>query len=198
MNKSVDHRQRLLALALTVVVVLVGVDLFDRVWLGKYVFYQEHLDDLQFRLQRFKALLSSQEELQQSLQQIQQDNSTDAYYLPDASPTLAATTLQQRVRQVVQSNGGNLVSTQILPVAVEEGFTRVALRIQMTGDTTAVQRMLHALESSRPLLFVDALQIRAQPVRQNRRGNTVTEEMQLVTQFELAGYLPGADHASEG
>lgn len=199
MMSQVDNRQRFLALGLTVIVLLVGFEVFDRVWIGKHTYYREHLEDLQGRLQRLNTLLATQEDLEQMLNRIRQDSSTDAYYLPEESPTLAATSLQQRVRQAVESNGGNLVSTQILPVVAEDGFARVAIRVQMTGDTEAVQKMLYTLESARPLVFIDALQVRAQPVRRRRTARGAEElEMQLVTQFELAGYMPEVSDAAQG
>lgn len=200
MTAPVDNRHRFLALGLTVIVLILGFEVFDRVWIGKHNYYQEHLADLQDRLQRLNGLLSTQDDLEQMLERIRQDSSADAYYLPEESPTLAATSLQQRVRQAVESNGGNLVSTQILPVVAEDGFSRVAIRVQMTGDIDAVQKMLYALESARPLSFIDALQIRAQPVRRRRTagGDTDAQEMQLITQFELAGYMPEVADASQG
>jgi len=199
MMVPVDNRQRFLALALTLIMLLVGFEVFDRVWIGKYRFYTEHLEDLQNRLQRLNGLLATQADLEATLQRVSQDSSTDAYYLPEESPALAAATLQQRVRQAVESNGGNLVSTQALPVVMEDGFARVGIRVQMIGDTDAVQKMLHALESARPLLFTDALQIRAQPVRRRQTATGMDElEMQLVTQFELTGYMPGVSDATQG
>ena len=171
--------------------------LVNGVLIAKYRFYQTNVEQLQDRLQRFNALLATREDLEAQIQAIKQNQSDKAYYLSQTSPTLAASQLQQRVKQVVESNGGSLVSTQILPEANEGGFSQVAIRVQMSGDTNALQQVLYALESARPLLFIDNVRVRSRVIRQRQRNRTrdrrnpavVTEKVQLTLQFELGGYM---------
>jgi general secretion pathway protein M len=131
--------------------------------------------------------------LEKQINRIKQNEAGNAYYLNQSSPTIAATDLQQRVKNAVESNGGQLMSTQVLPATSEGAFTKVAIRVQMTSDTEALQKAFHALEAQTPLLFLDNIQIRARPVRQPRRTRTEQPSVQisLTTQFELAGYLRG-------
>lgn len=182
---------RLAAFSLLVLVLVAGYMLIERVWLGKYAFYKDNIEQLQDRLQRFGNMLATRSELEAQLQQIRQDSAVDAYYLPQTSATLAASELQQQVRTAVEGNGGNLVSTQVLPATEEEAFTRVAIRVQMAGDTATLQRVFHQLESGQPLLFIDDVQIRSQPLRQRDPNdrNQVKIQIQLNIQFELSGYM---------
>jgi general secretion pathway protein M len=84
-------------------------------------------------------------------------------------------------------------------VNVEGGFSKVTIRVQMTSDTDALQKVLYDLESHEPLFFIDNLQVRARPVRQPRRrlrGNAqqppqAPSTVQLTTRFELAGFMRG-------
>ena len=186
-----DRIHRLVALALLVVVLFAGYMLIDRFVIGRYKFYQDNISQLQDRLQRYENMLSMREDLEERLQQIKQDNSIDVYYLQQSSSVLAAADLQQQVKSAVENNGGNLVSTQILPVSDEGMFSKVAIRVQMTGDTEALQKTLYDLESARPLLFIDDLQVRGQPIRQRNPNdrNEITLRIQLTTQFELSGYI---------
>lgn len=183
---------RLAALGLLVLVLAAGYVLVERVWFNKYSFYQDNIQQLQDRLQRFSTMLATRDQLEAQIQRVRQDNSVDAYYLPATSATLAASELQQRVRVAVESNGGNLISTQVLPATEEENFTRVAIRVQMVGDTPTLQQVLHQLESGQPLLFIDDVQVRSQPVRQRdpNNRNQVQIQIQLNIQFELSGYMP--------
>ena len=190
--KSKAHRfHRIIALALLVVMLSSGYMLIDQFVIGRYKFYQDNISQLQDRLQRYENMLSMREDLEERLQQIKQDNSIDVYYLQQSSSVLAAADLQQQVKSAVENNGGNLVSTQILPVSDEGVFSKVAIRVQMTGDTEALQKTLYDLESARPLLFIDDLQVRGQPIRQRNPNNRneITLRIQLTTQFELSGYI---------
>ncbi len=78
----------------------------------------------------------------------------------------------------------------ILPVTQDSGFTRVAIRAQMQGGTEVLQKVLHGLETARPLLFVDNLTIRSQLIRKRVRGSReVSTTLRMTTVFELAGYM---------
>ncbi|MEE4379664.1 MAG: type II secretion system protein GspM [Candidatus Competibacteraceae bacterium] len=186
--------QRLIAVLL-LLLSIAALDWFvEDIVLAKYQFYQLRIEQHQERLQRANAMLAQRPALEKSINNIQQNDTINAYYLNQSSPTIAATDLQQRVKTAVESNGGELTSVQILPVTTEGAFSRVAIRAQMTGDTEVLQKAFHALESNPPALFIDNIQIRARPIRQRRRNRTEqpTTQISLTTQFELAGYMRGA------
>lgn len=185
---------RLVAVLLLLLLVASGYLLFDRVWLGQYRLYQQAQLDLQDRLQRYQRLMATREPLEAQLQQVRRERATEDYYLPRTTPTLAATALQQQISQLVQSNGGSLASSQILPAQEQDRFVRVAVRVQLTGDAETLQRTLYSLESAEPLLFVDNLQVRSRTVRERVRGATRGEQRirtvtQLIIQADVAGYM---------
>ena len=188
---NVGSVQRIVALLLLCAVLFGTYLLVDRVWLGKYRFYQDTIAQMQDRLQRFQAISMQRETLETQLQHIRQDNSIEEFYLAKSSTMLAASDLQQQVKSAIESLGGALVSTQVLPVTTEGTFSRVAIRAQVTADTEILQRLLHDLEASRPLLFIDELQVRSQPIRRRDPkdpGKTLVET-RLTIQFELSGYI---------
>ncbi|MFO1353061.1 MAG: type II secretion system protein GspM [Gammaproteobacteria bacterium] len=193
---------RLAALLLLLAALAASYGLFNRFWIGKHRFYAQNIEQLQDRLQRAGALLASKPELEAQIQSIRQDSSAAVNFLQQSSPTLAATDLQQRAKTVIEGKGGSLLSTQILPVANEGAFTRVGIRVQMNSDVEALQKVLYELESAQPLLFIDNVQLRARTIRErvrpaaaanaNQRGANppqVKTQVQLTSQFELAGYI---------
>jgi general secretion pathway protein M len=186
-----DKRQRFVALALLVVVVGGVFWLINDLLISRYRDYGAEIDRLQSRLQTLNRMLATRGDLEAKITQIRQDPSMNIYALKQASPTIAATDLQQRVKEAVESNGGELISTQILPVVEEEGFVQVIISIRMNGDTEIMQKVLHDLESEKPLIFIDNLQITARTVRQRRRSRDTPPEttVQLTAQFDLAGYI---------
>jgi len=185
---------RLAAAALLVGVLLIGYWLVDRLFIAKYQYYRTTIAQNQDRLQRLTGILASEQTLETELQQVKKDKAMAAYYIDKPSPTLAATDLQQHIKTVVETNGGELQSTQILPTTQESGLTRVAIRVQMNGDAEVLQKVLHRLESSRPLLFVDNLVINAREIRRREPGSReIKTSVQMMTTFELAGYMLTAE-----
>lgn len=198
---------RLIALALLISLIGAGYYAFDRYWLGHFQRYSDESTQLLDRLVRFKRLAASREPLANAIKKVREASPDNAYYLSQASPNLAATDLQQQVRSAIESNGGSLTSTQILPVSQQGNFSRVAIRVQMTGDVPVLQKMLYALETAQPLLFIENVQIRGRTIRQRvrtpqnqprdrrtrrnqpRTPPQIKTTVQLTTQFELVGYM---------
>jgi general secretion pathway protein M len=190
MKPMTAKTHRVLAIALLALVLLLIYGAVDRGLIARYRLYQTTGQELQERLQRLQGMVANRELLETQLQGLKEDKVMAAYYLETSSPTLAATELQQQIKSIVEGNGGNLTSTQILPVTQDNGFTRVAIRVQMQGGTEVLQKVLHRLETARPLLFVDNLTIRSQSIRQRIRGSReVSTTLRVTTVFELAGYM---------
>jgi general secretion pathway protein M len=201
MMKMSPSIHRSVALLLLVLVATGAYAAFERVWLQQYRYYSDQLSELQDRLWRYQRLLGARDQLADTLAVVRQDSSADAYYLDQTAPPLAATELQQRVSRAVQASGGSLSSSQILPAGNEQGFTRVAIRVQLTGDVNTLQQTLYALESAQPMLFVDNVQVRSRTIRQRVRATRGPDgrplpaseryrtEVQLIAQFDVAGYM---------
>lgn len=192
---SVGWGHRLAALAL--LVLLVGgvfVLLVDRVWMARYHFYRDRLEQQQVQLERLERMVASREPIQQSIAQIQQDRHVATQYLPRAAPALAAADLQQRIRTIVEAAGGTLQSTQTLPPVDEGSAVKVTVSASIMGDPDSLPKILHGLESQTPLLFVDNLQVSARSTRVRLPSGRFSDhtQVQLYVQFEVAGYLPKA------
>ena len=92
-------------------------------------------------------------------------------------------------------NGGKLTSVRVLPTKGDGDFKRVSVSVRATLENEALQRVLYALESDTPFLFVDNLAIssrqRGRPSRRTRRRNNVTApaKTDLDVTFDLAGLL---------
>ena len=111
--------QRMAALGLLLLTLLGLYLLIDRLIIDRYQYYRTHVEQLRDRLQRLNGMLATRQTLEAQIQQINQDNSVDAFYMRSASPTLAATELQQLVRGTVEGKGGE--SGQYPNTAGEDG-----------------------------------------------------------------------------
>ena len=91
---------------------------------------------------------------------------------------------------------------------VEELYERVTISVHMRCDIDDFGEILHALESGKPLLFVDELNVYRQSTQ--RRGRpfgrpaqtTAGEDFRLDIRFDLYGYLrspgPGVGRPGAG
>lgn len=188
---SPSRAHRWAALLLLVFVIGLFYGMVDRIWMGQYRLYQTNAERLQDRLYNLQRLVTARPELERAIQNIRDDRRTAAYFLPPASPALAAADLQQRVKNLVEGAGGNLLSVQVLPAVEENGVVRVTVSVTLQGDMGALQKILYGLESQVPLLFVDHLEVTARPFRPRLPDGKIASytRIQLNGQFEVSGYL---------
>ena len=182
-------------LALTILAGLVAI-----IWigvaqplLGVFNGYRESVAEAEEQLPRLQRLAAMTPSLKAQLAQIRRDPSARTRQLSGRSDALAAADLQNRVSKIAGSHGIVLRSTQILPPADEEGFRRIAVRVALEGDTTILQKLIYALETSPTLLFIDNVEIRSRGggrVRRTREGAPPPVD-KLFVRFDLAGYIGG-------
>jgi general secretion pathway protein M len=172
--------------ALAGVVLLAGVGVAWP-WSAQNRAYDELADRLAHQLQRFEGIKAREPELQNRLRELEQRGKASTLYLKADTAALAGAELQSLVKQVVGSNKGNVMSTQILPVEQRERERKITLRVRMTGDTEALLGVFHALEQARPLLFLDNVSIRSRALTR-RKGQRKTEDRLDVT-YDLSAYM---------
>jgi len=187
MNVELTSTQRkAAAIGLLLVVVWLLLELTAFPLVTAYREYNSEFDSLLKRFEVYSRHAAERDALRTALaQSARVSNSTDGY-LRAATAPLASAELQANVKRLVQQRNGQLVSVQTLPVAEEEGFPRVAIRVHMRCSVECLQQMFYQLETGRPQLFLDSVVLSA-PLRA-RGGN---EADQLDADFHLSGYLRG-------
>ncbi|WP_434101525.1 type II secretion system protein GspM [Methylocaldum gracile] len=153
--------------------------------------YGETVDDLRFRLQRYQKVAAEKDELLAKLEQIKTAGQQDERFIARDTAALASADLQSMVKEIVSQAGGELTSTQVIPERKEENFTRIAVKIRVNGSTDVLRDVLHSIETSKPMLFVENINIR--PIRMPR--NPATKQSQpvdkLSVDFDVIGYMQG-------
>jgi len=158
-------RGRALALGLTAVVLAA-------VWAAAVApllaFYADRAEAVQLRTQlaaRMAAIAESLPELQRAADAPAANAAPAVATLPGASDALAGAALQSLVEAMASGVGAKLTTTETLPAEAVGAYRRVALRVTVDAATTwpVLVRLLQAIERATPRMFVDDLQIRAQP-----------------------------------
>ncbi len=145
-----------LAGAVAVLALLVALP----IWLA-HRHYDTALDDLDRRLSRYERLAAARPALERKLVAVRAMDSR-RYFLKASAASLSSAEMQERVRQFVEAAGGRIVSVQVGQPRDEGRFRQVSVTLQLNASTPVLRKILLALESSEPYVFVDSLMVRAQ------------------------------------
>ncbi len=140
--------------------------------------------DLLTHLDRLKVAEAA---LGQQMAELRQRQSSTGLYLTKGSDAHAAVEIQDRVKGVVEQNGGAVRSVQAMPGQGDGGFRRVTVRLEMTVTTALLYRTLYRLEAGKPALFVDNIAIQSASFW---KGDGKAAEPTLAVSFDVFGYLP--------
>jgi hypothetical protein len=86
--------------------------------------------------------------------------STTGTFLAGTQDPVIVADLQNRVRGLALANDVDLNSSNLLPARTVDNVSYVGLRVIVRGQLRDIQRVLHTIETSSPLLFVERLVLR--------------------------------------
>jgi general secretion pathway protein M len=107
------------------------------------------------------------------------------FFLKGTTSALASAELQDQVRQVVEANGGRLISASANPHKDDGAYRFATANFQLNINNANLRRMLYALEAKEPYLFNDNLVIRSQ-VPFGYRPPPGTSEPDLFVQMDVS------------
>lgn len=159
------------------------------IWIGLAAPWFDAIQSARQRLERQHQLLQNHQQAASRtdaqaarLAALAADPNTGGVWLAAGSEAQAMAAMQDRVKTVANAAGATVVTAQ--PLGATAGVpTRARLRVGLSADITAVQAILHALESGSPLLLVEAVTMRP---RSGAGGGI------LDVQIDLAGFIKGA------
>jgi general secretion pathway protein M len=153
--------------------------------------YADTIDDLQFRLQRFRRVAAEKDYWLNRLDEIKRASQQEERFISRDTAALASADLQSMIKDAVTGAGGELISTQVIPERKEEQFTRIAVKVRMTGSTQVLRDVLYGFETRKPVLFIENLNLRPiriiQPVGPGRKPGRVADK--LSVDFDVVGYM---------
>lgn len=167
-----------LVIGLVVSTVLIPNFLFHR-------HYDEAIEDYTERLIRYRRFAEQAPSMEEDIKKIEAIN-PKKFYIKINNPALAASEIQESLKQLVESRKGKLVSVQILPPKDEGKYRKVSISIQANVSTLALQQILQGIDSREPHLFIDTMSIRAGQGRLYKPTPGVEPEFGL--QMTIHGY----------
>ena len=184
------NQNRGLAIGLLILFLTIGVLLLFVPVNMLHRHYDQSLDSLADYLGRYRHVVASHAEVQSALDQVKKKNGRQ-HFLRNTGAALAASEIQETAKSLIETNGGKLVSMQIVPFKDDNGYRRVTVNIQFISNMSTLRKILYAIETVQPYLLLDNVSIRSQ-ARTLNKGAPVTEP-ELIAQFDVSGYALVAD-----
>ena len=148
---------------------------------------QAALDQAQERLLRYEQIAARDLELLPRYEALRQAQKLAGNQLRSDTAAVAGAELQRRVKDITAVHQAQIVSTQILPVASEEGFVRIALRVRLRGVLPSILRSIYDIETNNVHMFLDNLSLRNNAAGLRQRQLQIRP---MEAEFDLIAYMP--------
>ena len=182
---AIQQRQLAVGLLMLAVIVFLGVTA-GPVWYAN-ASRQAALDQAQERLQRYEQIAARDTELLPQYEALRQAQKSAGNQLRSDTAAVAGAELQRRVKDITAVHQAQIVSTQILPVASEEGFVRIALRVRLRGVLPSLLRSIYDIETNNVHMFLDNLSLRNNATNLRQRQALIRP---MEAEFDLIAYMP--------
>ena len=182
-------QSRILAVSILIGMVLIFVLLIIGPLISKAIDLNESKNNLVSKLQQYERILAKADLIAASMENINKEQDTIGYFNLQATDALASADMQEFIKKTIVEAGGQLSSTQALPVNNKDEFKRITVSVRMTGNSQILRNVLYKLETSEPLIIINQIDIR--PMRGTR--NKVTRQMEasndLNVNFQAVSFM---------
>ncbi|WP_020563576.1 type II secretion system protein GspM [Methylosarcina fibrata] len=181
--------QRWLAVGLLVaLILLIGLAVL---WptVGKWMELNEEKLSLARQLKQYERILAGKDAVVESMNSVKKEILEQGYFNSQQTVSLASAELQEFVKKAIIDAGGQLSSTQALPVINKEKFSLITVSVRMTGNIEVLRGVLHRLETSTPLVVINELDIRPMRNIRNRRTRQIEASNELNVNFQAVSFM---------
>ena len=181
--------QRWLAVALLVVAILiVGLVVIMPV-VNKGLELHEAKNNLVFRLQQYERILARKEAVIASMSAIKEQYQERGLLNRQVTGALASAEVQEFIKQAIVEAGGQLSSTQALPVSTKNEFSRITVSVRMTGNSEVLRKVLYQIETSTPLIIINQIDIRPMRGIRSRATRQIESSNELNINFQAVSFM---------
>lgn len=187
------HLERVIAVAILVLAVAILLAVTAGYAFVSFSEQRDRVTDIQNILNRFEATIDRQQKLADRFARDAAASTYDGVFLEASERGLGAARLQDQIGTLARSSGVQMRRVSVVDGGAEN---RLALQVQVTGDLVAITGFLVDIESSRPWLFVESLNI--SQVRQRRSAVTREPGPSLVVMLTVAAFTGPGEAAADG
>ena len=181
--------QRWIALGILIALVLVIILVVVVPVISKGMELYETKNNLILRLQQYERILAKKEAVIGSMANIKQQHEEQGYFNSQETDALASAEMQEFIKKAIVDAGGQLSSTQALPVSNKDKFSRITVRVRMTGNSEVLRAVLYKIETSTPLIIIDQIDIRPMRGKRNRITRQIEASNELNVNFQAVSFM---------
>lgn len=173
---------------LAAVILLIGLAVL---WpaVGKWMELNEEKLSLARQLKQYERILAGKDAVVESMDNVKKEILEQGYFNRQQTVSLASAELQEFVKKAIIDAGGQLSSTQSLPVINKDKFSLITVSVRMTGNIEVLRGVLHRLENSTPLIVINELDIRPMRNIRNRRTRQIEASNELNVNFQAVSFM---------
>ena len=184
-----QKKQRWLAVGLLISVVLILSLIVIVPLLSKGLELHKSKNDLMFRLQQFERILATKNTINASMAKIKQQHDQQGYFNSQETDALASAEMQAFIKKTIVDAGGQLSSTQALPVNNKNKFSRITVSVRMKGNSEVLRTVLYKIETSTPLIIIDQIDIRPMHGAMNNSTRQIDSSNELNVNFQAVSFM---------
>lgn len=165
-------------------IAILGLLIGGVIWglLTSYLESQSSLTQLEKMQARYDQAIGSEGSLRQRLEDLQGAEVKSDALLSGESVALVGAQLQARLKQIIREAGGRLETTQMLSSEQDASLEKIMVRASMSVSTKTLQKILYVLETQRPYLFIDQLDIKTF-IQRRAVDKAQTESLKVTIDF---------------
>ncbi|MDP2901648.1 MAG: type II secretion system protein GspM [Methylovulum sp.] len=183
------NTQRWLAVGLLIMVLLIIGSALVVPVVSKGLELNEAKNTLVFRLQQYERILAKKGAVIASMDKIKGQHDGQGYFNSQETDALASAEMQNVIKKTIVDAGGQLSSTQAIPVSTKDGFSRITVRVRMTGNSEVLRAVLFKIETSTPLIIIDQIDIRPMRGKRNVATNKIEPSNELNVNFQAVSFM---------
>ncbi|ASF45193.1 type II secretion system protein GspM [Methylovulum psychrotolerans] len=183
------NKDRWLAVGLLAGVVLVVGSLVLIPLVGQSLDLHDKKEGLLFKLEQYQRILAKKDAVIASMESLKVQHDEQGYFNSQQTDALASAEMQDFIKKSIVDAGGQLSSTQAIPVSLKGGFSRITVRVRMTGNSEVLRAVLYKIETSTPLIVVDQIDIRPMRGRRSMTSHKIEPSNDLNVNFQAVSFM---------
>ena len=181
--------QRWLAVGLLVAAILIVSLVVIVPVVSKGMELHEAKNNLAFRLQQYERILARKDAVIASMNAIKEQHQERGLLNRQGTGALASAEVQEFIKKTIVEAGGQLSSTQALPVTSKNEFSRITVSVRMTGNSEVLRAVLYKIETATPLIIINQIDVRPLRGVRNRTTRQVGPSNELNINFQAVSFM---------
>ncbi|MEC4748777.1 type II secretion system protein GspM [Methylomicrobium sp. Wu6] len=188
-NEKNRNVQRWLAVGLLAALLLILIAAVFVPAVSQWLELHEEKSQLAIKLRQYERILAGKDGVLKSIDSVKKAIQGQNYFNSQNTEALASAEVQEIIKKAIVDAGGQLSSTQALPVKSKDKFSLLTVSVRMTGNSEVLRSVLYRLETSTPLIIIDQLDIRPMRGVRNRRTRQIEQTNELNVNFQAVSFM---------